>query len=70
MTTASDHENRVCIGTSPERVFEVLTNAAEFAARWAPATGSSAEGGDLRITFDGPDDPWSSRSSWPPAPQR
>ena len=57
MVTMSDYENQVRIGTSPERVFDVLTNVAEFAAWWAPATGSAAEGGKLRITFDGLDDP-------------
>jgi hypothetical protein len=32
MTSAGDYQNQVRIGASPRRVFEVLTNAAEFAA--------------------------------------
>ncbi len=57
MTTDSDYANQVHLSASPERVFGILTTAAEFAAWWAPATGSAAEGGELRITFDGLDDP-------------
>ena len=37
-------------------MFEALANATDFAAWWAPATGSAADG-ELRITFDGLDDP-------------
>jgi hypothetical protein len=38
-------------------VFATLTAAAEFGAWWAPATGSAAEAGELRLTFDGIDGP-------------
>jgi uncharacterized protein YndB with AHSA1/START domain len=57
MTHNGDYENQVHLNASPERVFEIMTTAAEFGAWWAPATGSAAEGGELRITFDGIDDP-------------
>lgn len=57
MTAVGDYENQIHISTSPERVFAILTTAAEFAGWWAPATGSAAAGGELRITFDGLDSP-------------
>lgn len=57
MTATRDYTNQVHLSAAPERVFEILTTAAEFTAWWAPATGSAAEGGELRITFDGLDDP-------------
>ena len=57
MTATGDYANQIHLSASPERVFEILTTAAEFAAWWAPAIGSAAEGGELRITFDGLDDP-------------
>lgn len=57
MTANDDYANQVHLSASPERVFEILTTAAGFAAWWAPATGSAAEGGELRITFDGIEDP-------------
>jgi uncharacterized protein YndB with AHSA1/START domain len=57
MTATDDYANQVHLSASPERVFEILTTAAEFASWWAPATGSAAEAGELRITFDGIEDP-------------
>jgi uncharacterized protein YndB with AHSA1/START domain len=57
MMASGDYENQVHLNASQERVFEILTTAAEFGAWWVPATGSAAEGGELRITFDGIDDP-------------
>ena len=38
-------------------MFGILTDAAAFAAWWAPATGSAAEGGELRLSFEGIEDP-------------
>jgi len=57
MTASDDYANQVHLGTTPERVFGILTDAAEFGAWWAPATGSAAEGGELRISFEGIDEP-------------
>ena len=57
MTNTKDYTNHVHIDAPAERVFELLTTAAEFAAWWAPAAGSAAEGGELRITFEGLEDP-------------
>ena len=52
----TDYTRQIHINADPETVFGTLTNAAEFASWWAPATGS-AQAGPLRITFDGFDDP-------------
>jgi uncharacterized protein YndB with AHSA1/START domain len=57
VTTTDDYATRVHIGASPQRVFEVLTSAEKLASWWSPATGSGAEGGELRITFAGFEDP-------------
>jgi uncharacterized protein YndB with AHSA1/START domain len=48
----NDYTNRVHIAATPERVFGVLTDAAEYARWWAPATGTATARGELRITFD------------------
>ena len=53
----NDYTRQIHISADPETVFDTLTTAAEFASWWAPATGSAAEDGTLRITFDGFDDP-------------
>jgi uncharacterized protein YndB with AHSA1/START domain len=57
MTATDDYANQVHLSASAERVFEILTTAAEFASWWAPATGSATEAGELRIAFDGIEDP-------------
>lgn len=57
MTATDDYTKQVHLSASPEQVFETLTTPAEFASWWAPATGSAAEGGELRITFKGIEDP-------------
>jgi uncharacterized protein YndB with AHSA1/START domain len=61
-TTAAtcDYTKQAHIGASPERVFEILTTAAEFASWWASAIGSAAEAGQLWVIFDGIDDPLTS----------
>jgi uncharacterized protein YndB with AHSA1/START domain len=68
MTATGDYTNQIHLSASPERVFEILTTAAEFASWWAPATGSATEGGELRITFDSIDEPLLVRvkqATWP-----
>jgi uncharacterized protein YndB with AHSA1/START domain len=57
MTDTADYARQVHISASPERVFQILTTPAEFAAWWAPATGSATEDGELQVTFDGIEDP-------------
>ena len=57
MMATGDYTKQVHLSASPDRVFEILTTAAEFTSWWAPATGSAAEGGDLQIIFDGIKDP-------------
>jgi uncharacterized protein YndB with AHSA1/START domain len=57
MTATGDYTKQIHIGASPEKVFDTLTSAAEFASWWAPATGSAAEAGELSVTFDGIEDP-------------
>lgn len=57
MATTGDYNKRIHISATPEKVFDTLTTAAEFGPWWAPATGSAAEGGKLRITFEGTEDP-------------
>ena len=57
MSATDDYAKQIHLSASPQRVFEVLTTAAEFASWWAPASGSATEGSELRITFDGIEDP-------------
>lgn len=57
MTTTRDYAKQIHINTTPEKVFDTLTTAAEVGAWWAPATGSAAQAGALQITFEGFDDP-------------
>jgi uncharacterized protein YndB with AHSA1/START domain len=57
MTTTSDYTETIQIGAPAEKVFDTLTSTTEFAAWWAPATGSGTEGGELSITFEGIEDP-------------
>jgi len=57
MTATGDYAKQIHISATPEQVFDTLTDAAEFATWWAPASGSAAEAGELRITFDGIEDP-------------
>src|ERR1700686_2650532 len=57
MTATDDYTTQVHLSASPERVFETLTTPAEFASWWAPATGSAAGGGELRLTFEGIEEP-------------
>ena len=57
MTTIGDYTKQIHVNAAPDKVFDTLTAAAEFGAWWAPATGSAAEAGALRMTFDGIDDP-------------
>ena len=57
MTTTADYTKQIHISATPEKVFDTLTAIEEFAAWWAPATGSAAQAGELQITFDGFDDP-------------
>jgi uncharacterized protein YndB with AHSA1/START domain len=57
MTATDDYVKQIHVSASPERVFEILMTSAEFAAWWAPATGSATQSGELRITFDGIEDP-------------
>ena len=55
--SADDYARQVHISVPPERVFDALTTASEFAPWWAPAAGLAAEGGELRVTFAGFEDP-------------
>lgn len=57
MSATGDYTKQIHISATPEKVFDSLTTAAEFASWWAPATGSAAEAGELCITFDGIEDP-------------
>jgi uncharacterized protein YndB with AHSA1/START domain len=57
MKGAGDYAKQIHISAYPGRVFDALTAAADFAAWWAPAAGSAAEGGELRLTFAGIEDP-------------
>lgn len=57
MTATGDYAKQIHINATPEKVFSTLTVAAESGAWWAPATGSAAEGGELRLTFEGISDP-------------
>ena len=52
MTATGDYTRQIPIGATPEKVFDTLTTAAQFASWWAPATGSAAEASKLSITFD------------------
>jgi uncharacterized protein YndB with AHSA1/START domain len=54
---AGDYAKHIHISASPERVYDALRSADGFAAWWAPATRSAAEGGELRVTFAGIEDP-------------
>jgi uncharacterized protein YndB with AHSA1/START domain len=54
---ADDYTTQVHFDVPPERVFGTLTNPDSFAAWWTPATGSAGEGGELRLTFAGIDNP-------------
>ena len=49
----SDYERTISIAATPGKVFTTLTNAAEFAAWWTPATGSARDSGELRLAFEG-----------------
>jgi uncharacterized protein YndB with AHSA1/START domain len=49
----SDYERTISIAATPQKVFATLTNVTEFAAWWAPATGSARDGGELRLAFEG-----------------
>lgn len=49
----SDYERTVSIAATPQQVYSILTNVTEFAAWWAPATGSAHDGGELRLAFEG-----------------
>lgn len=55
--TNGDYRKQIQIDADPEKVFSTLTNVAEFGSWWAPATGGATEGGELRITFEGIEDP-------------
>jgi uncharacterized protein YndB with AHSA1/START domain len=57
MTATGDYTQQIHISATPEKVFGTLTTTAKFASWWAPATGSAAEAGELRITFEGIEDP-------------
>ena len=57
MKAAADYAKHIHISASPEWVYDALSSADGFAAWWAPATGSAAEGGALRVTFAGIEDP-------------
>ncbi len=50
---AGDYATQVHLGVPPDQVFDTLTTATRFAAWWAPAAGSAAEGGELRLIFAG-----------------
>ena len=43
MMATGDYTKQVHLSASPDRVFEILTTAAEFTSWWAPATGSAAD---------------------------
>lgn len=49
----SDYERTIGIAAAPQKVFTTLTNVTEFAAWWAPATGSARNDGELRVAFEG-----------------
>ena len=49
----SDYERTISIAATPQKVFATLTNVTDFAAWWAPATGSACDGGELRLAFEG-----------------
>jgi hypothetical protein len=76
MTATGDYTRQIPIGATPEKVFDTLTTAAQFASWWAPATGSAAEASELSITFDSIEDPLvlqvkqATRSSIPAQPSR
>src|SRR5260221_3000139 len=57
MTATGDYTQQIHISATPEKVFDTLTTTAKFASWWAPGTGSAAEAGELRITFEGIEDP-------------
>lgn len=57
MKANDDYSKQIHIDADPEKVFGTLTNVAEFGSWWAPATGGAGEGGELRITFEGIEDP-------------
>ena len=57
MAATDDYTKQIHISATPEKVFDTLTTASEFASWWAPATGSAAQAGQLQITFDGIEDP-------------
>jgi uncharacterized protein YndB with AHSA1/START domain len=57
VSATADYTSQIHISATPEKVFDTLTTAGEFASWWAPAAGSAAEGGELRMTFDGIADP-------------
>jgi uncharacterized protein YndB with AHSA1/START domain len=53
MTATGDYTKQVHLSVSPDRVFETLTTAADFASWWGTRHRICHRGGELRITFDG-----------------
>jgi uncharacterized protein YndB with AHSA1/START domain len=48
---ASSYQKQIRFTEPPEAVFPALATTAGVAGWWVPATGSGAEGGELRLTF-------------------
>jgi uncharacterized protein YndB with AHSA1/START domain len=48
---AADYTSRIHIQAPPEAVFRALTTVTGVAGWWGPASGSGAEGGELRLAF-------------------
>ena len=49
--SAADYTSRIHIQAPPETVFQALTTPAGVAGWWGDASGSGAEGGELRLAF-------------------
>ncbi len=56
-SAADDYARQIQFDARPEKVFDALTTTAGFASWWAPATGSAVEGGELRVSFLGIEEP-------------
>ena len=53
----ADYTVELPIEASPDAVFEALTEIPGLGAWWTSVTGSGVAGGELRFTFDRPDQP-------------
>ena len=55
--TTGDYARELHIGAAPDKVLAALTTLDGLTFWWAPASGSAAERGELRFTFDDPGAP-------------